>query len=94
MNEIRLTGRLVCESSEELALVTALLQEHISLTRAEPGCLSFDVVRVSDSMVWRVEERFIDEAAYRFHQERSSKSEWGRLTLGIARDYSVQGLTR
>lgn len=40
-----LTGFLVCRSLEEADRVAGLLPEHVRLTRAEPGCLAFEVVR-------------------------------------------------
>ncbi len=93
MTEVRLTGRLVCADEREAALVAALLPEHIALTRAEPGCLLFEVARIGDSLAWRVEERFDGEDAFRGHQQRVAASEWGRRTAGIARDYSVEGVS-
>ena len=57
MGVIRVTGRLICATAEEAALVEDLLDEHIRLSRAEPGCLRFNVVRsASDPMVWELDE--------------------------------------
>lgn len=46
-----------------------------------------------DPLVWRVEERFEYELAFRAHQERVARSEWGRMTAGIERRYSMDGLS-
>lgn len=89
MREVRLTGRLICQSSEECALVARLLPEHISLTRAERGCLLFEVTQSSDPLIWHVEERFSDKRAFRQHQKRAATSDWGRMTAEITRDYTV-----
>jgi quinol monooxygenase YgiN len=94
MSEVRLTGRLVCGDPEEARLVAEHLSEHIASTRAERGCLAFDVTPTADPLVWRVEERFEDESAFRAHQHRVVTSEWGRATAGIERRYSVHGLSR
>ena len=67
--------------------------QHIALTRAEPGCLAFDVVASAVTGVWDVAERFADEASFRAHQERVSASEWGAATAGIERRYTVRGLS-
>ncbi|MGO3796593.1 MAG: putative quinol monooxygenase [Pauljensenia sp.] len=91
MGEVHLTGELVCSSEREAALVEEYLPAHIALTRAELGCLSFEVTRIGESMIWRVEERFHSEAAFRVHQERVTSSEWGRKTAGITRKYVVEG---
>ncbi|MDO9394917.1 MAG: antibiotic biosynthesis monooxygenase [Herbiconiux sp.] len=92
MTEIRLTGRLVCATEAEAAVVTALLPEHRALTLAEPGCLSFDVVATADPLVWTVAERFTDEQAFRAHQARVSAGDWGRRTATVERQYEVRGL--
>ena len=93
MGEIALTGRLVCQDAEESDLVAGLLPTHIALTRAEPGCLMFEVAQTSDPLVWQVEERFESRSAFQLHQKRATASAWGRLTAEITRDYTVTGLT-
>ena len=86
---IRLSGRLICASEEEAALVATLLPEHIRLTRLEPGCLSFEVAQVDDSMIWLVEELFSDRAAFEAHQDRAKDSLWGAATKAIRREYQI-----
>lgn len=93
MTEVRLTGQLVCSDAAEQSLVVKFLPEHIALTRAEPGCLHFEVTRIGDSRTWRVEERFTDASAFTAHQARVATSEWGRATQAITRDYTVEGLS-
>ena len=89
MGSVFLTGELVCQNDDEVALVVANLPEHIALTRAEPGCVSFSVEREGTSMTWRVSEEFVDQAAFQAHQTRVAASEWGSRTAGIERRYSV-----
>lgn len=86
---INLTGTLTCTSLHEAALVISHLPEHIRLSRAEPGCLSFDVVQTADPMVWQVTESFTDQAAYDAHQTRTRASDWYRLTAHIPRSYDI-----
>lgn len=87
---VRLSGTLTCTTETQMRSVLEHLPEHIRLTRLEPGCLSFEVVqRSGDPMVWMVEERFADQAAYEAHQERTKASEWAEKTRDIARDYRV-----
>ncbi|QIM19180.1 antibiotic biosynthesis monooxygenase [Leucobacter coleopterorum] len=93
MTEVRLTGKLICATAEEAALVATLLPHHVELTRAEVGCLSFEVTQTADPLVWSVNERFDSEAAFQLHQDRVATSEWGRQTAGIARDYTIEGLS-
>ncbi len=86
-----LTGELRCTDGDEADRVRAHLDEHLALTRAEPGCLSFDVTPTETDGVWRVSERFVDEAAFDTHQRRVAASTWGRETAGIERSYVIRG---
>ncbi len=88
---VHLTGHLICACPAELATVEAQLPDHIRLTRAEPGCLSFEVSQTDDPMVWRVAECFTDRAAFEAHQRRVKASDWGRATAGIRRAYEITG---
>ena len=87
---VTLTGRLICANDTEAALVRAHLPEHLRLTRAEPGCLRFDVTPI-DPLTWQVDEEFTDRAAFDAHQTRTRASEWFRQTAGIRRDFARNG---
>lgn len=90
--EVRLTGHLVCANLGEMMTVLEHVSDHVALTRAEPGCLAFDVVQSDDPLVWQVSERFRDSAAFRAHQARTAESAWGRATRGITRQFEIVGL--
>jgi len=92
MAEVTLEGWLVCQGLDESRLVETLLPDHVTLTRAEPGCLVFEVERTDDPLVFAVAERFADAAGFRAHQRRVAGSEWGRATSHIERRYAVSGL--
>ncbi|ALE93897.1 antibiotic biosynthesis monooxygenase [Arthrobacter alpinus] len=92
MKNINLTGQLICQSDEEMAVVTELLPRHIELARAELGCISFEVNQTSDPRVWNVSESFQDAGSFELHQVRVKVSDWGYVTAGIKRNYSVSGL--
>jgi len=87
MPEIRLTGTMTCPPERADAVRTAL-PEHIHLTRAEPGCLAFEVTETA-SGVFSVAEHFADRTAFEAHQRRTRASEWARVTAGCPRDYEV-----
>ncbi|MBY5932411.1 antibiotic biosynthesis monooxygenase [Tateyamaria omphalii] len=89
---VTLEGFLRCASEDEAARVRAALPEHVQLTRAEPGCIRFDVTPTDDPLVWAVSEEFVDPAAFEAHQARACASDWARETQGIARDYTVTGV--
>lgn len=94
MGEVTLTGRLVCATLADTEVVERLLPEHVELTRAEAGCLSFVVTRRPEPGVWEVEERFDSEDSYRAHQLRVAQSEWGRETIAIERNYTITGIVQ
>lgn len=90
--EVCLSGQLVCHTQDQADIVRNHLPLHLALTRAEPGCRSFDVITTSNPLIWQVEERFEHAAAFGAHQKRVASSEWGQATAGIERRYSVLGL--
>lgn len=91
-DHITLNGTLTCISHEEVSRVSAGVAAHIALTRAEAGCVSFEVAQSDDPMIWTVSERFTDAAAFKAHQTRTARSDWAQLTQGITRDYKITGL--
>ena len=91
MGSVRLTGQLVCETLEQASVVEENLLMHTQLTRAEPGCVSFEVSRTHDELVWQVDELFQDAESFAAHQRRVADSEWGRATAGIERRYEIEG---
>ncbi|MEO0402009.1 MAG: antibiotic biosynthesis monooxygenase [Pseudomonadota bacterium] len=89
---VTLTGFLRCANTDEATRVRAALEAHIRLTRAEPGCVSFEVHPTDDPLVWSVAEEFTTPAAFEAHQARASVSAWAEHTKGIARDYTIVGM--
>ena len=73
---------------ERQAAVAEELVEHIALTRAEEGCIYFDV-DPSPEVPGRylVSEAFVDEAAFLAHQIRAKGTKWAHVSVGIPRDY-------
>lgn len=86
---IRLSGKLICASPQEIEIIKKFLPEHIRITKAETGCLSFEVTQTTDPLVWRVEECFTDQKAFEQHQQRTRGSAWWQATLKISRDYKI-----
>lgn len=67
------------------------LDAHIALTRAEAGCIKFDVVPCTDvERRLLVSEVFKDQTAFDAHQARTKASAWARASAGIPRHYSVR----
>lgn len=90
MSRISLSGFLIARTLEEADRVAAHLPDHIRLTRAEPGCLRFEVIRShADPCRFAVTETFTDRAAFQAHQARAAATVWARVTAGIPRDYTI-----
>lgn len=84
-----LSGYLDVPDSD-IALVEAHLPTHICLSRAEDGCVSFDVYvdPTNPNRFW-VEEEFTTQAAFDAHQARVKASEWGQATAHLTRRYEI-----
>lgn len=87
---IHLDGQLICATPAEAERVRTYLPEHIRLTRAEAGCLSFAVTPTSNPLIWDVAERFTSRAAFEAHQTRAAASPWADATAGIRRVYALR----
>ncbi len=95
MTVITLSGFLICRSMDEADRAARLLPDHLRLTRAEPGCLRFDVVRsMADPLRFAVFETFTDRAAFEAHQARTRDSIWWQATRHIPRDYRIEETPR
>ncbi len=89
---VTLTGHINVPA-DRLDAVRTALPEHIRLTRAEPGCLSFDVTEdPATPGRFAVAEEFTDSEAFRAHQARAGASDWARVSDGVPRHYTVTGL--
>jgi quinol monooxygenase YgiN len=74
---------------DRIAAVSQALPDHITLTRAELGCLAFDVIPGPDGR-FQVSEVFVDQAAFEAHQARAGNSTWADVTAGLSRHYSIR----
>ncbi|MFY0660848.1 MAG: antibiotic biosynthesis monooxygenase [Shimia sp.] len=90
---IKLTG-YIDVPADRLTAVTEALPKHIALTRAEAGCLSFEVTPdAAHPGRFQVAELFVDRAAFDAHQSRTKMSDWAKTTDGIPRSYQIENLT-
>jgi len=89
---IRLRGHLICATAAETAAVQTHLAEHTRLSRAEPGCLSFEVTATDDPMVFEVMETFRSRDDFNAHQTRTRASRWFEATRTILRDFRVEDI--
>lgn len=92
MTKIILKGYIVVPE-EDLRAVTRELGRHVELTRAEDGCLVFEVTQdASSKHVFEVYEEFRDEKSFRQHQHRVRESKWGSITANVERHYEVRAV--
>ncbi|WP_134680697.1 GNAT family N-acetyltransferase [Paracoccus ravus] len=84
---VALSGHLICADMDQMLLALDLLPDHVSLSRAEPGNLRFDLSQTEDPMVWRLDELFADAEAFAAHQTRMAASAWGERSRDIARAF-------
>jgi quinol monooxygenase YgiN len=90
MSGVTLHGFLICRTLEEADRVSVLLPDHIAATRAERGCLWFEVHRsTADPVRFAVYEVFQDKAAFEAHRVRMKDTQWWRVTQNIPRDYTT-----
>jgi quinol monooxygenase YgiN len=86
---IRVTGTLTCATQADDDLVRSHIAQHIRLSRAEPGCVKFDVTPGMAGLVWVLDEAFVDRAAFDAHQSRTRASVWFERTRHMARDFQI-----
>lgn len=86
---IKLTGYLDVPAQRWDEVMQALAV-HIDLTRAEAGCIKFDVTPC-DTVEHRllVSELFTDQPSFDAHQVRAKASDWAKASEGIPRLYEI-----
>ncbi len=91
--QIGLTGHIIVPT-ENLERVTSALPEHIRLTRAESGCVLFEVTQNPENPNrFDVREQYVDQSAFEYHQTRLANSVWARMTQNVTRHYKKFEIT-
>lgn len=91
-DEVTQHGQLICRTMAEMMTVLDHADAHIVATRAEPGCIAFDLRQTEDPLIFDVAEHFQDPDAFHAHQRRTAASEWARATAGLERRYHIEGM--
>ena len=86
---IRVTGTLTCKTPEQAAIVRRLVPDHVALSRAEPGCLTFNIHPAASPLVWQLDETFVSRQTFDAHQPRTRASAWLAATTDLARNFTV-----
>ena len=89
---VRVTGTLTATGTD-IETARRLIPDHVALSRAEAGCLRFNLTEAPDQPgLWRLDELFADRAAFEAHQRRTRASLWGRKSAGMVRDFTVSDI--
>jgi len=93
VSKVILQGYIIVPEMD-LKTVTRELVIHTKLTRAEEGCLTFEVtVEAENPNKFNVYEEFINQNAFDKHQLRVKNSNWGVATARVERHYQISAGT-
>ncbi|WP_220494968.1 MULTISPECIES: putative quinol monooxygenase [unclassified Paracoccus (in: a-proteobacteria)] len=84
--QIGRSGHITCADPSQLMTLLMHVEAHVLASRAEPGCLYFEIAQTDDPLVWRVEELFRDAEALAAHRRRTAASAWATATAGFSRN--------
>ncbi len=67
------------------------IEIHVELSRAEEGCLMFDLIEsLEEPGRFDLYEEFVDMNAFEQHKLRAETSEWAEVSKEVQRDFEVQ----
>lgn len=90
MKKVTLYGHIEVPEAD-LAQILNELPKHIDLTRAEAGCLVFNVEQDTENkLLFSVYEEFESQAAFEYHQQRVKGSKWGEVSKDVKRYYKIE----
>ena len=90
MPGLTLQGYIVV-SDDDLPRVLKALPKHVALTRAERGCLVFNVSQDGeDANKFYLYEEFVDRAAFDAHQTRTKRTLWAAVSAEVERHYEIR----
>lgn len=90
MPRVILTGFLICRTLDEADRVAGMVADHVRQSRAEEGCIAFEIIRsMADPVRFAVREIYQTRAAFQAHLDRVRSTPWGQSTRGLHRDYML-----
>ncbi len=90
MGKVTITGYLQVPA-EELSSVAEALPTHQDLSRAEPGCLVFEVSRdEADNCRFHLYEQYDSAEAFEYHKARAASSEWSTISRNVERHLTIE----
>ena len=89
MGPVKLSGYILAPAAD-LPHIRAGLADHIAASRAEPGCISFEMSEDGNQPGrFNLEEEFVDRAAFDQHRARTQASPWAEACKNIERHYDI-----
>ena len=89
MTRVILKGYVIVPD-DDLDAINEALPAHIVNTRAEDGCLLFNVTQdVNKKNRFSVHEEFINKESFLNHQDRVKRSEWGNVSANLEKHYHI-----
>ncbi len=86
---VSVTGTLTATGTD-IETARRLIPDHVARSRAEPGCLRFNLTEDADQPgLWRLDELFADRAGFEAHQRRTRASLWGQESGAMVRDFTI-----
>jgi quinol monooxygenase YgiN len=80
----------VIVADDDLDAINKALPAHIVNTRAEDGCLLFNVTQdVNQKNRFNVHEEFKNKESFLNHQDRVKHSEWGNVSANLEKHYHI-----
>ena len=84
---VKLTGSIIIPMDQQADLLP-LLKNHIAASLAEPGNMRFEINQDPlDKETFHLDEEFVDQAAFEYHQKRGGASPWGQRSVDLVRDF-------
>ena len=89
MTRVILKGYVIVPD-DDLDAINEALPAHIVNTRAEDGCLLFNVTQDENQKNrFNVHEEFNNKESFSNHQDRVKRSEWGNVSANLEKHYHI-----
>lgn len=90
-DHVYLAGEIIVPESDRTTVLAAL-PNHIAQSRAEAGCLRFEVIQdEAQSSKFHIFEIFKSQQSFDLHQARRRESSWAKASKNCPRDYVIKG---
>lgn len=90
MSKVIVSGQIYVPLAS-LEQLRPAIATHVDLSRAEAGCLAFNLEENRDEPGrFDLYEEFVDSEAFEVHKRRTADSQWGTLGQDVQKDFEVR----